>query len=122
MAKIEIVDRRGTNKVIEPAPTTADASPPTMPRGDLAPDIKPHLRHLDAAVGVPFGAWASREHAHRVVLRHETLSLLKAFVEPLQDELARQRAMIGQLRRPWYVKLWHWLRAPVARPEPAARP
>ncbi len=113
---MEVTDRRASTGGKTPPPSTP------VTRGDIFPDVKPNLRHLSMAAGVPFEEWAKRDNAHRAVLRQEMLSVLKVFIGPLQDALLVQHRLITELRRPWYEKLWHWLRSPVQqhlRPSPS---
>jgi hypothetical protein len=87
-------------------------TPPAPPPTDLLlpPDLKPSRQALNNAVQVPISAWMDPKHAHRVVTRHEMMSLLKAFLTPLQDAAASHRAALVRLSRPpWHVRLWRWL-------------
>lgn len=86
-------------------------------RGRLGPDVKPNLRAVTQAVGVPFQEWASPDNGHRVLTRAEWVALNKAFIAPLQETCAllhtRQQALerrtLGGIAR----RLLAWLRAPL---------
>lgn len=94
-----------------------EGRPLTLAAPDRKRRTKATAEEASEALGVPLSAWVDTKNSHRVVTRAELLSLLRVTLGPLDQELARQHAVLVRHQR-WLPGYWvqralAWLRRPL---------